>query len=104
MYGTATNVADIYDMIEQQAAGTQKPVCIGESTAYGDYLKKSLPDLQVYETSNNNAGFLQGLRDGHCESMYVKLLLFLLLQNILEVDANTSSLIPLSFSNSINAF
>ena len=69
MYGTATNVADIYDMIEQQATGTQKPVCIGESTAYGGYLKNSLPDLQVYETSNNNAGFLQGLRDGHCESM-----------------------------------
>ena len=69
MYGTATDVIDIHDMIKQQAAGTQKPVCIGESTAYGEYLKNALPDLQVYETPNNNAGFLEGLRSGHCEAM-----------------------------------
>ena len=68
MYGTATDVIDIHDMIKQQAAGTQKPVCIGESTAYGGYLKNALPDLYVYETPNNNAGFLQGLRDGHCDA------------------------------------
>ena len=68
MYGTATDVIDIHDMIKQQAAGTQKPVCIGESTAYGEYLENALPDLQVYETPNNNAGFLQALRDGHCDA------------------------------------
>ena len=69
MYGTATHVADIYDMIEQQEAGKQKPVCLGESTAYGNYLKNALKDLQVYEVPNNNEGFLQGLRDGHCGAM-----------------------------------
>ncbi|KAL7532260.1 hypothetical protein ACHAWF_009679 [Thalassiosira exigua] len=69
MYGTATDVADIYDMIEQQKAGMQKPICIGESTAYGAYLKNALKDLQVYETPNTNAGFLEGLRGGHCETI-----------------------------------
>ena len=70
MYGTATDVADIHDMIvQQQAFGKQKPVCLGASTAYGAYLKEALPDLQVYETPNTNAGFLQGIRDGHCEAI-----------------------------------
>ena len=69
MYGTATDVADIHDMIVQQASGKQKPVCLGASTAYGAYLKDALPDLQVYETPNTNEGFLQGIRDGHCEAI-----------------------------------
>jgi hypothetical protein len=69
MYGTATNVADIYDLIEQQKAGKQKPVCLGESTAYGRYLQGALEELEVYEVPNTNEGFLQGLNDGKCEAM-----------------------------------
>lgn len=69
MYGTATNVVDIYDMIKQQASGAQKPVCIGESTAYGGYLKNAFKDLKVHETPNTNEGFLGGLRGGHCDAI-----------------------------------
>ena len=69
MYGTATEVRDLDDMIAQQAEGAQKPVCLGSSTAYGAYLQAALPDLQVYETPNTNAGFLEGIRGGHCEAI-----------------------------------
>lgn len=67
MYGTATGIADIDDLVAQQKAGNQNAACVGDGTAYANFLKQALPDLKTVNVPNTDAGFLAALTDGKCE-------------------------------------
>lgn len=68
MYGSATGVKDIIDLIDQQQSGHQGPACVGENTAYGNFLATSLPDLETVTITNTNEAAQAALRDGTCDS------------------------------------
>jgi ABC-type amino acid transport substrate-binding protein len=66
MYGTATNVKDLDDLIAQQAAGRIGPVCIQENTAYSKFLRLNFPTLKVLELNGADEIQFQALVDGKC--------------------------------------
>lgn len=66
MYGIGEGVKDFEDLIEQQNDDKQGPICLGESTAYANYLKESFPDLKFVDIPNTDAGALQAMKDGTC--------------------------------------
>jgi hypothetical protein len=67
MYGTATGINGIDDLIAEQKAGNQKAAWVGDNTAYANFLTSSLPDLKTVGVHNTDAGFLAALEDGTCD-------------------------------------
>jgi len=67
MYGTGTGLKDIQDLIGQQQAGVRGPACVGENTAYGNFLATSLPELQTVAITNTIEASQAALRDGTCD-------------------------------------
>eukprot|EP00934_Nitzschia_sp_Nitz4_P009048 Nitzschia sp. Nitz4//scaffold15_size197535//83649//88038//NITZ4_001578-RA/size197535-augustus-gene-0.208-mRNA-1//1//CDS//3329537715//9038//frame0 len=49
MYGVATGVSSIEDVIEQQKQGLQKPICISQGTATVTFMRESYPELEITE-------------------------------------------------------
>jgi ABC-type amino acid transport substrate-binding protein len=66
MYGTATHVKDLDDLLAQQEAGRIGPVCIQENTAYSKFLGLNFPTLQVLEFNGADEIQFQALVDGKC--------------------------------------
>ena len=66
MFGIGSGVSDFDDLVEQQKEGKQGPICLGESTAYGNYVKGAFPELKYVEVPNTDEGQLQGMKDGNC--------------------------------------
>jgi len=66
MYGIGSGVSGFEDLVEQQKEGNQGPICLGESTAYGNYLKGAFPEMKYVEVPNTDEGALQGMKDGNC--------------------------------------
>ena len=66
MYGVATGISDIEDLVAQQAAGGVGPACVGAGTAYANFLASAFPDLDTVAVPNTDAGFLDAMNDGTC--------------------------------------
>ncbi|KAL7578918.1 hypothetical protein ACA910_006893 [Epithemia clementina (nom. ined.)] len=59
MFGTATRLRDLADLVQAQRAGIQPPACVLGSTANVEFLQSAFPGLQVelvyyYSMSNNS--------------------------------------------------
>lgn len=66
MYGTETGIEDIDALIVKQAAGDVGPACVGDNTAYANFLADALPDLDTVGVPNTDDGFLGGMQNGTC--------------------------------------
>eukprot|EP00934_Nitzschia_sp_Nitz4_P008769 Nitzschia sp. Nitz4//scaffold15_size197535//78838//80549//NITZ4_001577-RA/size197535-processed-gene-0.247-mRNA-1//1//CDS//3329537712//8759//frame0 len=68
MYGTATGISSIEDLIEQQQQGLQKPICILRNTATTDFIQQSYPLLEVRDfVPTSSYDEYQSFADGDCE-------------------------------------
>jgi hypothetical protein len=65
--GTATGIADFDELISKQKDGSQGPACVGENTAYADYLKIAFPTIKLVGVPSNDMGYYEALRDGTCD-------------------------------------
>jgi hypothetical protein len=66
MFGTATGIATIQDLVNQQDKGTMGPACTAENAAYISFLQDTFPSIQLVEIAGNDAGFYAALLDGTC--------------------------------------
>jgi hypothetical protein len=67
MYGTATGIRDISDLVEQQKQGKQGPAWISGSTATHDYVASSFPDLKLRPWFGTQAELDREMDNGNCE-------------------------------------
>jgi hypothetical protein len=65
--GTATGIKDFDDLVAQQQDGKQGPACVGENTAYAEYLKIAFPSIKLVGVVSSDEGYNDALRDGTCD-------------------------------------
>jgi hypothetical protein len=71
MYGTATRVRDIADLVEQQKQGKKPEAWMHGSTATFDYVKSSFPDLKIIPFFGSQDELDREIDDGNCEIVIV---------------------------------
>jgi hypothetical protein len=67
MYGTATGIRDIADLVEQQKQGKQPEAWLQGSTATLDYVQSIYPDLKIKAFFGSQVDLDRELDNGNCE-------------------------------------
>jgi hypothetical protein len=67
MYGTATGIRDISDLVQQQKQGKQPDAWISGSTATLDFVQSSFPDLKIKPFFGSKEELDREMDQGNCE-------------------------------------
>jgi ABC-type amino acid transport substrate-binding protein len=72
LFGIATRISSVEDLIQQQQQGLQKPVCVQGNTAFSEYIRQSLAALQTKpfdpsDSSSTSDAFYDSLSSGECD-------------------------------------
>jgi hypothetical protein len=69
MYGIATGIRTIDDLVEQQKEGKQPPVCLNGLGATSGFIQKSFPGIKVKELLSGADDVIhQAFLDGECQA------------------------------------
>lgn len=74
LFGTATHIRNIDDLIRQQVAGKTRPVCLKANTAYADFVRISIPALDVVDANygvDAPEDFHRLLSEGNCDLLMI---------------------------------
>ena len=72
MYGTATNIRTIEDVVATQISGdteTFLPVCVARGASNADFIRAAYPGIVTLEIVPTNEGIFEALDEGRCEIM-----------------------------------